>query len=120
SLHPYRRALVLGNARPSPPPPPSGAGGHTDGTPPHLPWTCWRHFGAWLEQLVGTGTVSRRALTDKEDQGLRGASRGSFSRPRTGDCREEKEDARIVGHLMHLRPLREMARDPRFAAGAQA
>ncbi|CAK0807079.1 unnamed protein product, partial [Prorocentrum cordatum] len=95
SLHPYRRALVLGNARPSPPPPPSGAGGHTDGTPPHLPWTCWRHFGAWLEQLVGTGTVSRRALTDKED-------------------------ARIVGHLMHLRPLREMARDPRFAAGAQA
>ncbi|CAK0807078.1 unnamed protein product, partial [Prorocentrum cordatum] len=69
---------------------------------------------------VGTGTVSRRALTDKEDQGLRGASRGSFSRPRTGDCREEKEDARIVGHLMHLRPLREMARDPRFAAGAQA
>ncbi|CAK0807076.1 unnamed protein product, partial [Prorocentrum cordatum] len=49
---------------------------------------------------VGTGTVSRRALTDKD--------------PRP------EEDARIVGHLMHLRPLREMARDPRFAAGAQA
>jgi len=68
---------------------------NSDGHSPHLPWTRWRFFGPWLEHLVGRGTVHKHTLTDEEE-------------------------ARIVGHLMHLRPLGEMVRDRRFAAGTGA